>query len=85
MKRPPARHHLAQCQYTKSQYGYFELKADLAPNEAEILERLVARPAAVPEVVGDLVTREGLTQSDAYCRVRSLLLKSMAKLDRGEA
>ncbi|MFQ5809608.1 MAG: hypothetical protein ACE5JM_08315 [Armatimonadota bacterium] len=68
--------------YTKSRYGYFELKADLAPKDAQILERLVARPAAAPEVVGDLVVNDGMTPSAAYSRIRSLLLKSMAKLDR---
>jgi hypothetical protein len=68
--------------YTESRSGYFQLKADLAPKDAEILERLVARPSTAPEVVGDLVANEGMTPSAAYSRVRSLLLKSMAKLDR---
>jgi hypothetical protein len=69
--------------YRGPHYGYLELKADLAPKDAEILERLVARPAAAPEIVGDLVINEGMTPSDAYYRIRSLLLRSMAKLDRG--
>ena len=68
-----------------TRYGYFELKADLTPNDAEILEKLVAHPAEAPDVVGDLVVSEGLTPSDAYYRVRNLLLKSMHKLDRGHA
>jgi hypothetical protein len=72
-------------QSLETRYGYFELKADLTPRDAEILERLIARPAAAHEVVGDLVVREGLTASDAYHRVRNLLLKSMQKLDRGNA
>jgi len=72
-------------QFIDTRYGYFELKADLAPKDAEILERLVARPAAVPEVVGDLVLHEGMTPSAAYSRIRSLLLTSVRKLVRSAA
>jgi len=72
-------------QSLETRYGYFELKADLTTRDAEILEKLVARPTEAHEIVGDLVVKEGLTPSDAYYRVRNLLLKSMQKLDRGHA
>ncbi len=68
--------------YTEERYGYFELKADLSPRDAAMLQRLIRRPAAAPDVVSDLVINEEMSQSDAYFRVRSLLLNCMDKLNR---
>ena len=68
--------------YVEERCGYSELKADLSPKDAQILERLVERRASPTEVVGDLVVNEHMTQSDAYLRVRRLLLNCMDRLHR---
>lgn len=61
---------------------YFELKANLSPIDAEILERLVEKRDPALDVVGLLVRKQRMTQAQAFAHIRGLLLHSVARLHR---
>jgi len=61
---------------------YFELKADLEPFDAEILERLVEKRDPALDVVRLLVREQRMSQAQAFAHIRGLLLSSMDRLHR---
>ncbi|MFQ6130880.1 MAG: hypothetical protein ACE5R4_02480 [Armatimonadota bacterium] len=69
--------------YAEGTPTYFDLKADLSPFDADILERLVERRDPTLDVVRLLVRERRMSQTEAFAHIRGLLLSSMARLHRG--
>jgi hypothetical protein len=60
--------------------SYRQVKADLAPEDAAILERLVENLDSPLAVVTDLQAEGCVSQTEAFARVRGILRQSMARL-----
>jgi hypothetical protein len=60
--------------------NYRQVKADLAPEDAAILERLVEDLDSPLAVVTDLQAEGCVSQTEAFARMRRILRQSMERL-----